>query len=147
MQFVSLILAVGTTLASPLPRLQLTSSLTIDARYLEQNQRAPSEGVLLSLGDFAQIKAELTTQTENCELRLQAAQAQALTQIELIQSGFQERTVAYVERIDTLNAELARERNLHARTESEYKGFRWMAYGIGGGLITASALTIWAVAK
>lgn len=142
-----LVLTLATAVGSPLPSIQITDDLTIEAQYLEVNQRAPYEGLLVRLEDFAQLKTEIVQAEATCSARIDALSASHQTQILAMQEDFQKRTAGYVARIDELGNKFRNEQEQHAQTRESYKYYRWTSYGIGAAIMTTTGIMFWSIAK
>ena len=147
MMFPKLVLTLATTVASPLPSIQITDDLTVEAQYLEENQRAQYEGLLVRLEDFAQLKTEIVHADAACSTRIDAISASHQEQLLSMRQDFERRTAGYVARIDELGATLGNERQRHARTRESYKYYRWVTYGIGAAIMTTTGIMFWAIAN
>jgi len=106
---------------NPAPTLQVTPSLTIEARFLEQGERVPQPGFFLERGPMRLLLAEAAQAGPACDARLEAQRTLCTEQLAANTAACEERLQPMVQRItelqgleESLRASLAeRERNLY----------------------------------
>lgn len=106
---------------NPAPTLQVTPSLTIEARFLEQGERVPQSGFFLERGPMRLLLAEAAQAGPACDARLEAQRTLCTEQLAANTAACEERLQPMVQRItelqgleESLRASLAeRERNLY----------------------------------
>ena len=106
---------------NPAPTLQVTPSLTIEARFLEQGERVPQAGFFLERGPMRLLLAEAAQAGPACDAMLEAHRTLCTEQIAENTAACEERLQPMVQRItelqgleESLRASLAeRERNLY----------------------------------
>ena len=129
-------------------KVAFTSDLVMDADYLQRRARAPHEGLLFTVGDVAQIQAEIKTSQDAYTLRLSAVVEQSQTELARVQAGFKLRIEGFQQRIETLqekNSTLTLENlSLVSGLEQEraaYTRYRLFSYGLGAVLLGITTYT------
>jgi hypothetical protein len=124
---------------NPAPTLQVTPSLTIEARFLERGERAPQPGFFLERGPMRLLLAEAAQAGPACDTRLEAQRTLCTEQLAANTAACEERLQPMAQRISELQG---LEESLRASlAERQRRLYLWkMGSSVAGG-VALSAIT------
>lgn len=130
----SAVMQVSLVFSAAPVQLEITPTLTVDTKYLEQRERAPESGFLVSRTSMAHLMAEIRQCSSSCEARIATVQSSVAAEVQTIQQEHEQLLDSYVAQIDLLERgiQLATTRMDEAKSNLQW----WRV----GSLVTTSVL-------